>query len=208
MPFTAPICRLASAAFAMGLLLPGAAGAISIALDPAAQSVEVGDAVSVDVVFSGLGGEVVSAYDLDVTYDPGVLAATDVVFTTQLGDELFFEAFNGFDLSAPGLVDLAQLSFLTDDELFALQGGDTVTVATLEFQAVANGTTALDFVFDAFNDVKGRDAAVLPLDATPASVEVGMPPSEVPIPEPGAALVFGIGSLLVGGAVRRSHRSC
>jgi len=197
------------AALAACLLLPSTALAVSIGLDPVAQSVQPGDAVSVDVVFSDLGGEVISAYDLDVTYDAAVLMATDVLFTTQLGDPdaLFFpEVFNDFDLSAAGLVDLSQLSLLFDDELFALQGGDTVTVATLAFKAIGAGTTELAFVFDAVNDVKGRDAAVLPIDASGASVRVEGPSSQSPVPEPSAALLFAVGSLLVARALRGPRR--
>jgi hypothetical protein len=208
MHFATPIRPLAAVTLAAGLLLPGAAGAVSIGLEPGSQNVSPGDAVSVDVVLSDLGGEVVSAYDLDVTYDPGVLAATDVLFTTALGDELAFpfpEVFNGSDLSVAGVVDLAQLSILSDDELSALQGGDTVTVATLAFDAVGAGTSDLGFVFDALNDVKGRDGAVLPLDVSGASVTVGTP--ETPIPEPGAAALFALGGLLVVPALCRPRHT-
>lgn len=203
---------LVAAVFALGLLLlPAGAGAVSIGLDPAAQSVQPGDAVSVDVVFSDLGGEIISTYDLDVIFDPGVLVATDVLFTTQLGDPdaLFFpEVFSDFDLSTSGLVDLSQLSLLDDDMLFALQGGETVTVATIAFQALGAGTTDLEFVFDAVNDVKGRDAAVLPIDPSGASVTVEGPSSQSPVPEPSAGLLFAVGSLLVAPALRGSrHRA-
>jgi len=172
---------LLCAALTLCAVISQPATAATIGLDPAMQSVQTSDAVSVDVVFSDLGGEIVSAYDLDITYDPAVLAPVGVVFTTALGDDLLFEVLNASDLSAPGVVDMAQLSLLGDDALFALQGGDTVTVATLSFQAVGAGTTELGFVFDAVNDVKGRDAAILSLDATGASATVAA------IPEPSGA---------------------
>lgn len=207
MHFTTPIRPLAAAALAAGLLLPAAAGAVSIGLDPAAQSVAPGDPVSVDVVFSELGGEVISTYDLDVTYDPSVLMATDVLFTTALGDELFFEVLNSSDLSVAGVVDLAQLSLLSDAELFALQGGDTVTVATLAFEAVGAGSSDLAFVFDELNDVKGRNGALLPLEVAGASVTVGAPPSQTPIPEPSGGVLFALGSLLLAPALRRPRHT-
>ena len=61
-----PLHLLAAAALGLGLGLPTTAAATSISLDPAAQTAHVGDVVSVEVVFDGLAGEIVSAYDLAV----------------------------------------------------------------------------------------------------------------------------------------------
>jgi hypothetical protein len=190
-----PIAAGASAALCIVAFAPPAA-AIGIGFDPDLQSVELGDAAAVDLVFSDLGGEIVSAYDLDITYDASVLDATGVVFTTALGEEAFFEVFDDFDVSAPGLVDLAQLSLLPDPVLAVVQGGAEVMVATILFEAVGVGTTDLAFSFDEFNDVKGRDGAVLPIVAGDGSVSVTRGPS--PVPEPSGALLFGVGALLVG----------
>ena len=44
---------------------------------------------------------IVSAYDLDILYDSSIVAATGVVFTTLLGDELSFEVFNALYVSTP-----------------------------------------------------------------------------------------------------------
>jgi hypothetical protein len=136
----------------------------------------------------------VSAYDLDVTYDSSVLSATGVTFGLLLGDELLFEVLNASDVSVPGLVDFAQVSLLSDAELAALQS-DPFTLATLEFDAIGVGTSSLDFVFDAFNDIKGRTALVLDVDPGSGSVNV--------VPEPHAVLVFALGAFLVGGAIGR-----
>lgn len=206
MKFGKPVAVLGPALLALGVLAPGSAGGVTITLAPAVQTVEVGDAPAVDVTFGDLGGEIVSAYDLDLTYDADLLAATDVLFTTSLGDALFFEVFEDFDLSTPGIVDLAQLSLLDDDALFGLQGGESVTVATIVFEAVAAGTSELAFVFDAVNDAKGRNGEVLPLVGAGAVIEIGRgtPPSN-PIPEPSAALVFASGLLFVRAALSRTR---
>lgn len=193
MPSSMSFPGLVPAAITALLLFTTGADAVPIVLDPAAQSVGLGETVGLDVVLFDLEGEIVSAYDLDVVYDPSVLTATHVLFTTQLGDELFFEVLSAFDLSEPGVVDLAQLSLLPDDELFALQGGDRVTVASLVFEAVGTGTSALDYTFDALNDVKGRDGAVLPLNPSGASVTVeGGPPNVVPEPRTSALVALGL----------------
>src|SRR5262245_35911032 len=94
--------------------------AISIDFSPATQSVTLGDTFTMNLVVSGLEAvtpaEIVSAYDLDVTYNAALFAATGVTFGTSLG--LSFQASN---LSS-GLVDLAEVSLESDLDLAALQG--------------------------------------------------------------------------------------
>ena len=188
------LVRLALVCLACAFLASPAA-AVTAGFAPPGQSVGLGDVIAVDVVFGDLGDEIISAYDLDITYDASILDATGVIFTSALGDELFFEAFNAYDLGASGVVDLAQLSLLPDAVLDALQTGDSVHVATLVFDAVGVGATDLGFVFDEFNDVKGRDAAILPILADTGRVVVeGV---QTPIPEPSAALLFLVGSLVL-----------
>ncbi len=189
------------AGLALVALLPTNSGAATISAVPGMQDVEIGGSTTIDILISDLGGEIVSAYDLDLLYDASVLLATDVVFGTSLGDELFFEVFGDFDLSVAGLVDFAQLSLLDDDTLFPLQGGQEVVVARVVFEAVATGTSGLSFAFDAFNDVKGRDAAVLPIEAGMGSIRVT--DSGAAIPEPSSAVLFAVGLLLT----RRRLRS-
>ncbi len=173
------------------LLMPATAGAISIGFSPGSQTVDVGDPVFVDVVISDLAGEIVSAYDLDVTFDASILTATDVVFGSFLGDEFFFEVFNDFDLSGSGVVDFAQLSLLSDLDL-ALMQPDSFVLATIEFAAIGGGTSALDFV--APLDIKGLGASIIDVDPASGSVTA--------VPEPSAALVFALGAFIVGGATR------
>ncbi len=172
--------------------VPYSVEALTIGFAPSSQTVSMGDSVQVDVIVSSLGGEVVSAYDLDVLYDSSILLATGVTFGVLLGDEAWFEVFNDSDTSLAGVIDFAQLSLLSDADLVALQP-DSFTLATLEFQAIGSGTSSLDFMFDAFNDIKGLDASLLEASAEPGSVTVANP-----IPEPHAALVFGLGALVIG----------
>jgi hypothetical protein len=92
-------------------------------------------------------------------------------------------------------VDLAQLSLLSDAELLALQRGDSFVRATLGFDAVGVGTSSLDFVFDAFNGIQGRNAQPLEIVAQSGAASV--------VPEPGAALLFVVGVIVVGKATRQ-----
>jgi hypothetical protein len=166
------------------------AAAVPIQFEPSVSEVGLGDVFSIDVLVSGLAGEIVSAYDLDVLYRSDVIAATAVEFTPLLGDELLFEAFNDFDVSMPGVVDFAQVSLLPDADLLALQGGSGFTLATILFEAVGLGVSPLDFVLDPVNDVKGLAGAILPVEAGSAAVTV----SPVSVPEP-ATLWLLLGSL-------------
>jgi len=174
------------------------AAAITIGFEPADATFEIGQSLAVDIVFSELDGEIVSAYDLAIDYDATVLAVVMVTFTTQLGDEALFESLSGSDLATPGFVDLAQVSFLSDGELLALQGGDRSVVATLLLEAVATGTSGLGFSFGAFDGVWGLGGLPLALDATPATVEV-VPAT---VPEPSTGLLCGLGLAWLAAARR------
>ena len=146
--------------------------------------------MTVDVVISGLdaANEIVSAFDVDVIYDSAVLSATDVTFGPSLGDPFFFEVLESFDVSSPGVVDFAALSFLSDSDLATLQG-DSITLAILSFNSLNIGVSSLNFVLDQVNDVKGRDNQILDLTVGDGNVDV----TGAPIPEPATVLLFGSG---------------
>jgi len=164
------------------------ANSISFSLDfkPPTQTVSVGDSFDVDIDVSGLeaGGldEIVSAFDLDVSFDPLILSPTSVTFGPFLGDLGFFEAFADFIFS-PGVVNFAELSLLSDSDLAFLQPY-TFTLATIEFEAIAVGLSPLEFTAGV-GDIKGRNAAILPLTAGSGNVNV--------VPEPSTLLLLGSG---------------
>lgn len=165
------------------------ASAISLEFQPTAQTVNVGDSVSVNVVISGLGNanQIVSAFDLDVIYNPGILTATGVTFGGLLGDLSALplpEAEADAVLSA-GRIDFWELSWLSDAELRALPQPDSFSLATLTFKALGAGATSLEF--DANTppgiDVKGLDANKLTLDLVGlGSVTVAGELNPVPTP--------------------------
>lgn len=161
--------------------------AISIGFQPVTQTITSGHAFSVDVVISGLisANEIVSAFDLDVTYDPSILATTGITFSNLLGDPVMFEADNGNFITS-GRIDFWGLSFLSDAELVSVQT-DSFSLATLTFQALGAGTTGL--LFDPFTfpgiDVKGLLANRLTLDVSAGNVTVtGQSIPSNPVSEP------------------------
>ena len=157
------------------LLLAGPALAVTIEFVPAAQSVSLGGAVAVDLLISELGGGVapsLGTFDLDVSFDPTVLTATDVAFGPFLGDPLLVEALTGFSF-ALGVFDFFELSFLLPSELDALQP-DSFVLATLFFDAVGPGTSSLvisDAILgDAFGDPLSANLSTGSVTVTQATI--------------------------------------
>lgn len=184
----------------MLLLMAPLASATSIDLLPQAPS---GGTQDVIVQVSGLpAGEIVSAFDMDVTFNSTQATATGVDFTNNLGvptdlttwltscapgpcSPLNPEALTDVILS-PGLVDFAEISNLSDAALQTLQSGlgSTFTLATLHFQLSPNITAGPGYAFNwAFpNDVKGLNAGIIF-------------PQQNPIPEPSTVLLISSGLL-------------
>jgi len=161
---------------------------VALDLNPSSPySVNTGDALDVDVMISGLSGEIVSAYDLDIVFDASVLQAIGVDFGTWLGDALSFEVLESAFLdNSGGVADIAAVSLLSDSDLFALQApaAGSMTLATLHFTALQDANTSLNFLWGVGNDVKGANNSVI-----------------FPVPEPGVLALLSLGT--VAAYVRR-----
>lgn len=167
------------------LFLVSPASAITMGFDAPSATIAPGGSLNVAIFISDLGSEIVSAYDLFVGYDPAVLSATHVAFSTFLGGPL--NSLQSADLSTPGVINFAELSFLSDDILDSEQP-DTFDIGLLSFDVLSPGSSVLSFqphpIFDVI-DVKGLDAGILEINAQNATVKA--------VPEPGTIVSLSTG---------------
>jgi hypothetical protein len=183
-----------------------ASAAVVVRMDPASQSVAVGDSIIVDVRISGLGADILSAFDLDVVFNTGLTTGG----SASLLDAEFGGASAGFDAdaSAPGVLKTVGYSLLSDDDLAAVQTDGAFTFLRMRWTAAADGALLLNFGAspDFARNVVGRD--FLSLDATFAGACVAIGTGVCnQVPEPGS---FGLAGLALLGcaatALRRPRR--
>ncbi|UDF34497.1 UNVERIFIED_ORG: cohesin domain-containing protein [Shinella sp. XGS7] len=149
-------------------LLGGAAQASVVSLSPSSQSVLLGQSFTVDLNISGLSSsEIVSTFDLNIYFAPGVLSGTSFTLGSGLGGawdaSLSVVQSDNFDLFAFSLeYDPLRSMQDNDDALAALQADGGFTLATLSFDATGLGVSQLSFGSGPNErDVVGRDAEFL-----------------------------------------------
>jgi hypothetical protein len=171
-----------------------------IELIPSTNSVILGNTITVDLNISGLGdgvGPSLGAYFLEISYDNSIIDFTDVSFESFLGspDPMAFET-DIIVLDDIGLVSMDVFSFLFEFELDVLQPNQ-FTLATLSFNAVGVGDSAIDFLFSDISDAAGNSLTPMLIGAN----IVTTPPSVVS--EPSFLLIFG---MLVMIFVRKTYQ--
>lgn len=194
----------AAAAVLVGLL-PPAAAAVTLEVVPSTTSAMTGDAITVDVVVSGLGNLAapsLGTFDLDLQFDPAVFSFTGTTYGPELGDPMLAEAIT---TTTPGVaaVNHLELSLLAPATLNANQA-DSFTLFTASFDAVAAGSGVFDLASNALGDENG---APLVLDAViPTTIDVQGAPGllEIPTLSPWGLLLLTL--LLLGAAAGRLRR--
>ena len=177
------------AALAAGIFASSAA-ALRIDLLPVTSTVDVKDSTTLSVVVSGLdaANEIVSSFDLSITYDAAIVDASTVQFGTLLGGPA--DSLRVADLGTPGSIFLAEVSVLSDADLVALQG-DTVTLGLLTFLGVDVGISSIQFASVLLSGREDPNASGFPTELAPdiGGARIIVEPA-APVPEPGSTLLL------------------
>ena len=180
------------------LVLQGSAYAIAIEVAPSTQDVSLGTTANVEINISGLGDGTapsVGSFDLDLVFDPGILSFNNITFGDQL-DILGSGSITGVDSSVLGVVSALEVSLDSISDLNNLQL-PSFTLATISFNTLAAGTSALSLSLTALSDASGN-----PLSATLQNGTINV----TTVPEPATWLLFGVGLLAMFGMSRRSSQ--
>ena len=186
----------------VALLAAPPAAAVSLVLEASSDTVVLGETFTVDVLIDGTDGSLgdfaspsVGLFDLDVSFDDAAIAFLGVTFGSFLGDPLT-EAVTTGGLSAPGVVDVAEISLLLPAQLDAIQP-DGFLLATLEWQTLDVGPTAIALTQ---SEVGDAEIPSTPYDVpTPEPIVVEVVPPNVPaLGLPGLGVLFVTGLALLG----------
>lgn len=158
-------------------------------LNPLQSSVTFGSTVGVELRIGGLDDAIaLSAFDVQIFFDPAVLAYVDSAF----GDQLDLFGLGDVRGAETGDASLNVWEISLDSPGDLLNGqADAFTLATLNFQAVGKGFSALTLSLNAMADADGNS---LPAQLGEAGVSV----SAVPLPAVGYSLVALLGLPLAG----------
>ncbi|MCX2863657.1 hypothetical protein OOZ63_17645 [Paucibacter sp. PLA-PC-4] len=136
--------KLLSLGLAAAALFAGSAAQAApvVSFSPSSMSVAVGGPYLVDVNISGLGGQIVSAFDLNIKYNPAIVGFTGYTLGAGLGGPWF-----SAEASVPPM-DFGVTAFSLegdDDVLAGDQTDDAFTLMTLSFNGLNDGVSFLSF---------------------------------------------------------------
>jgi hypothetical protein len=195
---------VALAAAALCTAAPASA-AIVLNFTPSSSQIAVGESVQVVVTLTGLGAEILSAFDLEFVWNTGSVfnSAGSSTLCLQLGPDPFGCGFTGI---TDGNVGLEGSSTLPDAALAAIQP-DTLEIGVFSFLGSADGVT--QFTLGPDGDFQrnfiGLNFASLPVSVGSACIAVGTGRCEVP--EPASYGLAAIALLAAGVASRTRRRS-
>jgi len=181
------------AAFLVAVLLllapsHAVADGIVLSIQPVSSTVSVGSTFDVDVNISGVTD--LYDYQFDLSFNPAVLQATNVL-------EGAFLSSGGATYFIPGTIDntAGNMTFNADTLLSAISGvsGDG-TLAVFDFTAIATGTSALNIDPTTFILL---DSTLANINATTTNGSVTV--QGVAVPEPSVLTLVSMGLLILAG---------
>jgi MYXO-CTERM domain-containing protein len=194
------LSSVALAAAALCASAPASA-AIVFSFTPSATQIAVGDSVTIDATISGLGPEILSAFDLNFVYDPAILQWSLIgYFGATLGHPLGV-ADNGLPNGNLGFDD----SSLDDDATLAANQADSLLLFRFTLSGQTDGATT--FTLGASPDFDrnfvGLNFESLNVDVGSVCIAVGT--GSCAVPEPASYGLAAI-ALLAAGAAGRTRR--
>lgn len=173
------------------LAVAGQAMAYSISLAPSTQTIDVGNAASINIDLSIAPQEELFGFDFDLAFDPSVLSFNNLSVHSALSG--YLTGYTAPSAGSPGLV-----TFDGALDLFSIAGltQGTYTLASLSFDGIGQGSSTVDLTGDVLD--LNPASGLVPVSAT-ASVTTAS------VPEPGSMLFLGMG--LAGFAALRRARS-
>ncbi len=176
------------------------ASAASLSLQPGTQVITPGIAFSVDLRVSGVGSPgpgSIGGFDLEISFDPGVLTLQSYALGGLLGDLGQFEAFD-YSLVQSGKIQLTEVSLLPTATLDALQP-TSFKLATMNFVAATATPPG------------GSSVSITKLWVLGLATGQGLPVDEVSlsnatiaaVPEPSTYALMLAGLALLGATARR-----
>lgn len=196
---------LSAAALAAAALCASApaSAAIVFSFTPATSHINVGETVKIEATISGLGPEILSAFDLNFIYNPSILQFTLAeYFGANLGNTL------GLDLSGSVNGDLAVNDASLDDDA-VLEGAqaDSFLLFRFTLEGAADGATTFTLGADPLfvRNFVGLVSQSLAVNVGSACISVGTGSCDVP--EPASYGLAGVALLAAGFAGRTRRRN-